>query len=364
MNQQFEENGFLVIKNFITKKRAKKLSKEFINFCQKNPNECVSDSQVPNTPAKNNYIPFLELLCEKTPKITKVLGEFVLPTYSYSRIYKNKDILEKHTDRDSCEVSLTVHLDGDIEWEIFLQDLNGKVQSITLNSGDALMYSGCTVPHWRDEYEGNFYTQVFLHYVKSKGSKNQYYFDRKEDVTTLKDIHEYIHVIDNIISEDICDQIIERYSNSDKWKDAKISNDKNINKNVRNCEVISISTDQENKDIDHKIFLSINNVFKFLYTKYKTMSVKTDTGYELLKYDKGGFYKQHTDSFENNYREISCSICLNDDYEGGEFAFFDQKIKHKLKKGSAILFPSNFMFPHQILPVTKGTRYSIITWLK
>jgi predicted 2-oxoglutarate/Fe(II)-dependent dioxygenase YbiX len=59
---------------------------------------------------------------------------------------------------------------------------------------------------------------------------------------------------------------------------------------------------------------------------------------------------------------VSCSFALNDNYEGGEFSFFDGQIKIKLPKGAALLFPSNFMYPHQILPVTNGTRYSIITW--
>lgn len=63
-------------------------------------------------------------------------------------------------------------------------------------------------------------------------------------------------------------------------------------------------------------------------------------------------------------RTISCSFALNDDYEGGEFAFFDRRIATKIKKGAAIIFPSNFMFPHEIIKVKKGTRYSIITWFR
>jgi predicted 2-oxoglutarate/Fe(II)-dependent dioxygenase YbiX len=53
---------------------------------------------------------------------------------------------------------------------------------------------------------------------------------------------------------------------------------------------------------------------------------------------------------------------LNDEYEGGEFAFFDREIIIRGGKGSIVMFPSNFMFPHEVMPVTSGTRYSIITW--
>ena len=64
------------------------------------------------------------------------------------------------------------------------------------------------------------------------------------------------------------------------------------------------------------------------------------------------------------HRTLSCSLALNDGYEGGELAFFDGELKYKLKKGDMMIFPSSFTYPHQVLPVISGTRYSIITWLK
>jgi len=178
MNDLFEKNGFLVIKNFISKERSKKLSKEFIEFCDKNPFECNLDLQVPNSPAKSNYISFLEILCEKTPVISKIVGQYVLPTYCYSRVYKEGDSLERHTDRNSCEISLSIHLDGDQKWDFFLETLENEEKSIILNCGEAVIYYGCSVPHWRNVYSGKYYSQLFLHYVKSRGEKKKYYFDR------------------------------------------------------------------------------------------------------------------------------------------------------------------------------------------
>ena len=52
---------------------------------------------------------------------------------------------------------------------------------------------------------------------------------------------------------------------------------------------------------------------------------------------------------------------LNDDYEGDEFVLIDEKID--LSKGDIIIFPSNFMYPHKVEPVTKGIRYSYISWI-
>lgn len=168
MNQQFEECGFLVIKNFIQSERAKKLSKEFIKFCNENPYELENgkDKMFPNTPSKHNYISFLSILYEKLYEVSNIIEHQLKTSYSYARVYKNNDILEKHVDRNACEISLSIHLDGDKEWDFFLNPFNEEEKSIILNSGDAVIYYGCKIPHWRNFYEGKYYCQLFLHYLK------------------------------------------------------------------------------------------------------------------------------------------------------------------------------------------------------
>jgi predicted 2-oxoglutarate/Fe(II)-dependent dioxygenase YbiX len=52
---------------------------------------------------------------------------------------------------------------------------------------------------------------------------------------------------------------------------------------------------------------------------------------------------------------------LNDDFEGGDFLMFDDK-KLNLSAGDIVIFPSNFMYPHSVTTVTKGTRYSFVAW--
>ena len=86
---------------------------------------------------------FLELLTEKTPEVSRAIEEHVLPTYTYARIYKNGAILKPHMDRDACEISLTVHLDGDMGWPIFVQTPDGSDVEVILEPGDALVYLGC-----------------------------------------------------------------------------------------------------------------------------------------------------------------------------------------------------------------------------
>ena len=114
--------------------------------------------------------------------------------------------------------------------------------------------------------------------------------------------------------------------------------------------------------MDLELFKCAGNSIKKYNEIFPNAMIEQDSGYELLRYNDGQFYIQHTDSFLKNPRSVSCSFALNDDYEGGEFAFWNREKKVVLKKGSVLMFPSNFMYPHEVLPVTKGTRYSIITW--
>lgn len=174
MNEELVKNNFLIIKNFIPKERALSIADEF-----RRENITYSDNMVPGSPASYNLMPFLELLCEKTPEISKIVGETVLPTCSYGRLYKKGAILHKHDDRGPCEISLTINLDSDIDWPIFIEKPNKEAVGIILKSGDAAMYLGEKAMHWRDEFTGEYCDQIFLHYVRSRGRHGPvHYFDR------------------------------------------------------------------------------------------------------------------------------------------------------------------------------------------
>ena len=133
------------------------------------------DSQAPNAYSHYGDIAMetiLFLLKEKMEKETKLkLNE----TYSYARLYSKGDILEKHKDRFSCEVSTTLNLGGDM-WPIYLTDTKGKDIEVKLNPSDMLIYSGCELEHWRNKFKGDECIQVFLHYnTKNENSElNKY----------------------------------------------------------------------------------------------------------------------------------------------------------------------------------------------
>jgi predicted 2-oxoglutarate/Fe(II)-dependent dioxygenase YbiX len=184
-----------------------------------------------------------------------------------------------------------------------------------------------------------------------------------------KKIEDYIYIVKNALNLNLCDEILDEFKNSDEWLDTTIGNNASVDKQIRNCQAIIISYPhiiQKNNEVRHQldnsIFDGAAKCIQEYNNKFPHCKIEEDSGYELLKYPEGCFYKQHTDSFKARPRAVSCSFILNDDFEGGEFAFFDKELKYKLEKGDALMFPSNFMYPHEIMPVTKGTRYSIVTW--
>ena len=112
----------------------------------------------------------------------------------------------------------------------------------------------------------------------------------------------------------------------------------------------------------------ISRCYGLYKAKFPLMASQKINQIDLLKYSTGGKYEVHTDQYSSATRHLSVIINLNDDYEGGDLVFTDQQKnevkRFKLEKGSIIFFPSNFLYPHTIEPITKGIRYSIVAWLQ
>ena len=123
----------------------------------------TNDRQVPGVYAEYSDMVMETLLVKVLPILEKEIDLKLMPTYSYMRVYEKGSVLKKHTDRYSCEVSTTLNLGGDV-WPIYLKDTEEKVIEVKLEPGDMLIYSGCELEHWRDEFEGELCGQVFLHY--------------------------------------------------------------------------------------------------------------------------------------------------------------------------------------------------------
>ena len=156
-----------------------------------------ADAQIPNTYSHYGDHVMETLLVKVLPVMAQETGLELIPTYSYARLYKKGDILHRHKDRPSCEISTTIHLGGN-PWPIFIDGtganniLSGRETTTIVNPGapagtkvllevgDMLVYSGCELEHWREPFEGDTCGQVFLHYNHVNGpfaEKNR--FDRR-----------------------------------------------------------------------------------------------------------------------------------------------------------------------------------------
>lgn len=184
----------------------------------------------------------------------------------------------------------------------------------------------------------------------------------------MKNLNDYIVVMEDALPHSLCDAIIQEFGHDGEWSQTVIGSG-HVDRTIRSAETVVLSYPSvisKNLDIrqalDMRIFSAAADVILRYKEKFPLCRIQQDSGYELLRYQKGQFYTQHTDAFKDVPRAVSCSFALNDDYDGGEWGFFNRELVFKIPKGSAVLFPSNFLYPHEIMPVTSGTRYSIVTW--
>lgn len=180
-----------------------------------------------------------------------------------------------------------------------------------------------------------------------------------------KSLKNYIHVFKNVVPRVLCDEIVNYYKHSVEWENAKVQGsfaDKNsyVKETTRSCSELLLTNSMFQKPLYNIVGNCLGNYIEQHLDVQDYVSSSEE--YRLLKYDCNNFYKRHIDSHANTPRTISLTLSLNDNYKGGEFSFFDDDYKLNLEKGSALMFPSNFMYPHGVLPVKMGTRYSIVTW--
>ena len=168
----------------------------------------------------------------------------------------------------------------------------------------------------------------------------------------------------------ICPTVIEKLIPLiDKKSKDKLSIRSGVHKNIRNVNGYHLSFNTAT-DLFYwnYIKIEIERLYALYKAKFPKMESRKINQIDLLKYTPGGKYETHTDHYTYSTRHLSIIVNLNNNYEGGDLVFTDQKNKEikrlKLGKGSIVFFPSNFLYPHMIEPIKKGTRYSIVAWLQ
>ncbi len=188
----------------------------------------------------------------------------------------------------------------------------------------------------------------------------------------LKDhIFEY-----DLLSDQECDQIVSlldsrewgEFSWYQDFEQVDIDKNSNMKSTVTAPEAVDIIQPHVNDEL-----------FGAFHEKYNYYDIEDDqtggsfweacSGIKFNKYDVGDYLSPHYDHirdfFQGQFRGIPVTSVvgvLNDDFEGGEFRFWKEHTVN-IKKGSVLVFPALYLFPHEVTPVTKGTRYSWIQWI-
>lgn len=211
-NESFEKDGYLVIKDLwnpeelyhpLPKDRGQfsYWSKKLDQFSYE-----PVESQVEGSLSRYWHPQYRQIHSQIRIKLEKELGRKLYNTYYYDRFYFPGQKLIRHADRDSCEISVTVHvstnLEGkDADWPIWIKTpdtytdkkktqvlISGENRSVILKPGDGMVYKGCERPHWRESMPGKkkfwwnrkefYYHQIFFHYVLQDGNRANYAWDK------------------------------------------------------------------------------------------------------------------------------------------------------------------------------------------
>jgi len=196
--------------------------------------------------------------------------------------------------------------------------------------------------------------------------KNMYSIQNKQSIE-MQNYYRWIGHYKNIVSQELCNAIMEEnfnYSKSTYSTHKGLSPDKERVK----MDEIWIRKDSDYYEPLKSIVSDVANLYAEEVKKAKrNFVVQKTTDFRVNKYEKGGYMSLHCDNIHHShgqqygYPQASVLLFLNDDFEGGQFIVSELELN--INKGDAIIFPSNFMFPHEVKEVTKGTRWSIVSWL-
>ena len=142
------------------------------------------EGQVPNSLARYNHPKYKELYYGVKQNVEQILGEKLYPTYYFDRFYFKGQKLERHKDRPACEVSVSMNIstNANYDWPIYFQLHTGEIKELVTKHGDAVLYKGMELEHWREPLKGDrdvYYHQIFMHYVRADGYHVEYAYDTK-----------------------------------------------------------------------------------------------------------------------------------------------------------------------------------------
>ena len=189
---EFATHGYTFIEQLVPPKDRTRLCQRAMYLSQNPPQSILRDPQAPGTPSiyKNFQMHgdfhMEDLLESLVPEIEQVTQRPLFPTYSYFRVYKAEDVLNRHVDRPACEFSVSLNLGyrAPAPWLLWVEGPLGA-RGAAMEPGDAVVYRGLECPHWRESFTGEFVAQLFLHYVDQEGPHAEWKFDKRPRRRTI-----------------------------------------------------------------------------------------------------------------------------------------------------------------------------------
>jgi len=194
----------------------------------------------------------------------------------------------------------------------------------------------------------------------------------KENFSLVNHIWQY----DDLLDYRVVTNLISYLNKIDKqnyFKDAQIigKEKEHLNKEIRNTKNFALTNLNESKTDQHWCNLLLATFRKALnkYTQayLPGIAIQDVIDIQALKYVGGGHYVPHVDDHFDIPRTVSMIYRLNNDFKGGDLVFSlqgNEMLRLKPKPNSLIVWPSNFLYPHSVEPVTKGMRWSIVAWAR
>jgi hypothetical protein len=188
------------------------------------------------------------------------------------------------------------------------------------------------------------------------------------------EIKNFIKIYDDVLPLNTLSNFI-RYVNTVEFQQTKVGGNEGEGKvdfNIRRTFAYPLTNLHKNSLTTVHWYSLLFRFFNSKLQEYKK-DLKIDdfpweniVSIEVLKYENTGFYTWHSDHFSKSPRTMSCILMLNNDYEGGNICFRNPDTTGEwsveVKPNRMIVWPSNFLYPHTVKPVTKGTRYSVVAW--
>lgn len=188
INHNFEQNGYIIIKNALSKDNCELLSDYAKLKAKVKPKVHKGNDPLANIHREYGD-PMMETLLQKFTSIIEQATRLELwPTLSFYYYYNNGNILAPHKDRDSCEIvaGLCIGADDNYKktegsWPLIFK-INNKAESVKLDYGDLVIFKGHKTEHWRDTFTGEWFVSAIFAYVDKQGDNAYQKYDQRKAI--------------------------------------------------------------------------------------------------------------------------------------------------------------------------------------